>query len=99
MGRSIKKLKTFDDVIQAGKALNEKEPDLFESLKSKVRPDDLATLIYTSGTTGMPKGVMLTHNNIASNVEASLEKLPFDVEEFYGQNVLSYLPLSHVFEG
>ena len=46
----------------------------------------------------MPKGVMLTHNNIASNVVASLERLPFDREEFHGQRMLSYLPLSHVFE-
>jgi len=92
------KLKQFDEVIKMGEALMEKEPDLFDSLKKDVGPDDLATLIYTSGTTGMPKGVMLSHDNIASNVMASLEKLPFPVEDFKGKNVLSYLPLSHVFE-
>ncbi|TVR26775.1 MAG: long-chain fatty acid--CoA ligase [Balneolaceae bacterium] len=97
-GSKHKKLKPFDDVIEAGKKINNEKPELFNSLKNDIKPDDLATLIYTSGTTGLPKGVMLTHNNIASNVVASLEKLPFDIKEFYGQNVLSYLPLSHVFE-
>ncbi len=93
-----KKLKGFEEVLKMGEELDQKEPGLFDSLREKIKPDDLATLIYTSGTTGLPKGVMLSHNNIASNVNASLEKLPFDASEFHGQNVLSYLPLSHVFE-
>ena len=97
-GSKHKKLLKFEDVIEEGKKLNEEKPDLFDSLRKAVKPDDLATLIYTSGTTGLPKGVMLTHNNIASNVEASLEKLPFSAERFRGENILSYLPLSHVFE-
>ncbi len=97
-GSKHKKLKSFEEVLEAGSKLNEKEPELFDKLRSDVKPDDLATLIYTSGTTGLPKGVMLTHSNIASNAIASLEKLPFDAKEFHGQNVLSYLPLSHVFE-
>lgn len=90
--------RTMDELLELGKARAVKDPGLFEKLRKAISPDDLATLIYTSGTTGKPKGVMLSHGNIASNVETSLEKLPFDASEFRGQNVLSYLPLSHVFE-
>jgi long-chain acyl-CoA synthetase len=66
----------------------------YRSGAAAVEPDDLATLIYTSGTTGNPKGVMLTHNNIRSNVEATRYKLPFEGDDV----ALSFLPLSHIFQ-
>ena len=59
-----------------------------------VKPDDVATIIYTSGTTGEPKGVMLTHDNIFSNVQAARTAIPFEGED----TALSFLPLSHIFE-
>jgi long-chain acyl-CoA synthetase len=68
--------------------------DELERQARLAKPDDLATFIYTSGTTGNPKGVMLSHGNITSNVLASLECL--DIEGSY--TALSFLPLSHSFE-
>lgn len=67
---------------------------LVEHIKSTIKPDDLATLIYTSGTTGNPKGVMLTHRNIVFNVEAMRRLIPIDP----GDRILSFLPVSHVYE-
>ncbi len=97
-GSKHQKLKSYDAVLKIGQTQREETPDLIDELRLKVSPDDLATLIYTSGTTGTPKGVMLTHNNIASNIQSALERVPFTLKEIHGQNVLSYLPLSHVFE-
>ena len=66
-----------------------------EDRKKKVQPEDLATLIYTSGTTGKPKGVMLSHNNIVTNVLASEKRVPLA----YGKDkALSFLPVCHIFE-
>ncbi len=65
-----------------------------ERIKSGIRSNDLATIIYTSGTTGNPKGVMLTHRNIAFNVETVRKLVPIAP----GDRVLSFLPVSHVYE-
>jgi long-chain acyl-CoA synthetase len=82
---------TLADFIARGEGA---DPEEFEKIAHQCQPDDLATFIYTSGTTGNPKGVMLSHGNIVSNMLASLQFL--DIESDY--LCLSFLPLSHSFE-
>ncbi|MFH6934889.1 AMP-dependent synthetase/ligase [Flavobacterium sp. FlaQc-30] len=66
-----------------------------EARKDSIKTDDLATIIYTSGTTGRPKGVMLSHRNIVSNVLDSAPRIPFDPGK---SSALSFLPICHIFE-
>ncbi|MDQ6529968.1 AMP-dependent synthetase/ligase [Flavobacterium sp. LHD-85] len=66
-----------------------------EARKDSIHTDDLATIIYTSGTTGRPKGVMLSHKNIVSNVLDSSPRIPFDPGK---STALSFLPICHIFE-
>ncbi|MFE3868005.1 AMP-dependent synthetase/ligase [Flavobacterium sp. LS2P90] len=66
-----------------------------EYRKSNVKTEDLATIIYTSGTTGRPKGVMLSHKNIVSNVLDSATRIPFEAGK---SRALSFLPICHIFE-
>ncbi|HEY1195361.1 long-chain fatty acid--CoA ligase [Flavobacterium sp.] len=66
-----------------------------EARKESIQTDDLATIIYTSGTTGKPKGVMLSHKNIVSNVLDSAPRIPFDPGK---STALSFLPICHIFE-
>ena len=68
-------------------------PDL-KALKEGVKPKDVATIIYTSGTTGEPKGVMLTHENLMSNLHSLMPLLPVDPSK----RAISFLPYSHIFE-
>src|SRR6267143_3904822 len=84
---------TLADVEAKGRAAGGKYADWKRDALA-VQPDDLATLIYTSGTTGDPKGVMLSHHNIWSNVQAVLQMIPIGS----GDECLSMLPLSHSYE-
>ncbi|MFD2098243.1 AMP-dependent synthetase/ligase [Flagellimonas iocasae] len=88
----LKNCKNWKEVLELG--ADESNQDEVEKLKEAVKPMDLATLIYTSGTTGRPKGVMLSHNNIVSNVIASEVRVPFEA----GGTALSFLPICHIFE-
>lgn len=82
------------ELEKLGADLKAEKPNLIDELSKAIEPGDVATLIYTSGTTGEPKGVMLTHGNIISNVIDAGEKYSFS-----GKDVpLSVLPLSHIFE-
>lgn len=85
---------SFADLEAAGAELRKSSPELSTELRHAIEPTDIATLIYTSGTTGEPKGVMLTHRNLISNVVDASEKYAFTGVD----TSLSVLPLSHVFE-
>lgn len=88
----IENCKNWKEVLSQG--ADESNQNEVETLKSKVKGTDLATLIYTSGTTGKPKGVMMSHNNIVSNVIASTERVPSNPKD----SALSFLPVCHIFE-
>ncbi|CAI8167565.1 MAG: Long-chain-fatty-acid--CoA ligase FadD15 [Polaribacter sp. SA4-10] len=90
---NIKGEKSWEEILKSGKD-SDNQKDV-EEIKNKVKPEDLATLIYTSGTTGRPKGVMLSHKNIVTNVLESYKKIPLN----YGKDkALSFLPVCHIFE-
>lgn len=90
--QSTSKTSHMADLIEKGKNLKKQLlPKLYERINN-ISSDDLFTLIYTSGTTGAPKGVMLTHGNITSQIEY----LPFHIEQ--KERILSILPIWHIFE-
>jgi len=85
---------TFKQIQQKGKQYKADNAGLFKDNLSVANEDDLCTIIYTSGTTGVPKGVMLTHKNIISNVAGAQEVFDFNEQDTF----LSFLPLCHIFE-
>jgi long-chain acyl-CoA synthetase len=73
---------------------DEHDLEKIKYLRDGIMPDDTATIMYTSGTTGLPRGVVLTHRNIVSNIKSVLAIIPVDST----MRVLSFLPVSHIFE-
>jgi long-chain acyl-CoA synthetase len=86
--------KHWKEILELGEKNTDKYQDELEKVKKSIVPDDLATLIYTSGTTGNPKGVMLSHQNIISNLEGIMQVFNFGPTD----RALSFLPISHIFE-
>ena len=84
----------LDRIKAEGEKARRADPSSFEATARAVKPDDTASIIYTSGTTGIPKGVMLSHANFASNVESLATIIPFGDKDID----MSFLPLSHVLE-
>ena len=89
----IEGCKNWSELLILGK--DSSNQDDVEARKNNVKPEELATIIYTSGTTGKPKGVMLSHNNIVSNVLDSSDRIPFAAGE---SRALSFLPICHIYE-
>jgi long-chain acyl-CoA synthetase len=94
---ALKNIYSFDklDGVAHWTELTEKNLQPDTSVIARIKPETLATIIYTSGTTGNPKGVMLTHSNIVSNVQDSMPAFTF---AGHNSRALSFLPLNHIFE-
>jgi len=88
------RVRAWAEVLADGERRRAAEPNAFQAMAEATRPGDLATIIYTSGTTGDPKGAMLSHDNIASNVDACLHVVDLNRND----TCLSFLPLCHIFE-
>ena len=90
---TIEGCKNWNELLISGEDQGNQQE--VETIKVSVDPHDLATIIYTSGTTGRPKGVMLSHDNIVSDVINSAPRIPFEAG---ASRALSFLPICHIFE-
>ena len=90
---TIPNCKNWNELLILGE--DNSNQDEVEAIKNSIKTEDLATIIYTSGTTGNPKGVMLSHQNIVSNVLGSAPRIPFEAGK---SRALSFLPICHIFE-
>ncbi len=90
----IQGAKNWIEILEGGKENAEKLRDELRDIKSRISPNQLSTIIYTSGTTGIPKGVMLSHNNLVSNFLQQTKNHTLDHHHI----ALSFLPLSHIYE-
>jgi long-chain acyl-CoA synthetase len=90
---SIPGCRNWQELLELGK--DDSNQQDVETRKNAVQTTDLATIIYTSGTTGRPKGVMLSHRNIVSNVLDSAPRIPFEAGK---SRALSFLPICHIYE-
>ena len=90
--RNLFGVQHLNELIQLGK--DNPQPEKLQAIMDTIKPEDLATIIYTSGTTGTPKGVMLSHYNILSNVDAVKHIPPYGP----GHRAMSFLPLCHIYE-
>lgn len=90
----IDNVRNWEEIINLGRKNIRKHEETLKKVKDETGIHDMVTMIYTSGTTGNPKGVMLSHNNIMSNVKAISQVYDFN----YTHRTLSFLPISHVFE-
>lgn len=88
------KVLSFEQVKKLGTEYHSSSIEYFKKNKTKITPSDLLSIIYTSGTTGNPKGVMLTHSNLVSNIKSSASVISISDEDI----LLSFLPLCHSFE-
>ena len=91
----VKNVRNWSEILHLGNDFSQEE---VENRKKGIKEEDLATIIYTSGTTGSPKGVMLTHKNIISNVLGVEDRIPIPNKDYKEIRTLSFLPICHILE-